>query len=92
MKPSSGSAKSRTTWRLEISTPIPFSKAVSRSVVTCPCACSASTKRRSSGPKPPTIPAGNAASTVSPDGKTQRSRRSRTTSAESRRSRTRMSS
>jgi len=52
-----------------------FSNAVSRSVVTCPCACSASTKRRSSGSNPPTILAGNAASTVSPEGVTQRSRR-----------------
>jgi len=40
-----------------------------------PCACRASTKRRSSEPKPPTIPAGNAASTVSPEGVMQRSRR-----------------
>ena len=56
-------------------------------MVTCPWACRASTKRRSSGPNPPTIPAGNGASTVSPDGSRQRSRRQRITSAESRRSR-----
>src|SRR5215213_10133901 len=65
---SSREVSSRTTWRLEISTPIPFSSAASRSVVTWPWACATSRKRRSSGPKPPTIPAGNGASTVSPAG------------------------
>jgi hypothetical protein len=77
---------------LEISTPIPLSSATSRSVVTWPWACATSRKRRSSGPKPPTIPAGKAASTVSPAGVSQRSRRKRTTSADTRSSRTRMSS
>ena len=55
--------------------PIPASRAVSRSVVTWPWACATSRKRRSPGPKPPTMPAGSGASTVSPDGVAQRSRR-----------------
>ncbi len=63
---SSGPVSMRAAWRLEISTPIPFSNATRRSVGACPWACRAGTKRRSSGPNPPTIPAGNSASTVSP--------------------------
>jgi hypothetical protein len=66
---------SRTTCRFEMSTPMPFSSAVSRSLVTCPWMWPAKTRRRSSGPNPPTMPAGSAATTVSPDGVSQRSRR-----------------
>jgi len=74
-RPSSREVSSRTTWRFEISMPIPASSAASRSVVTWPWACATSRKRRSPGPKPPTIPAGRGASTVPPAGVTQRSRR-----------------
>jgi hypothetical protein len=65
----------RTAWRFEISRPIPASGAVGRSVVTRPWACATGRRRRSPGPKPPTIPAGKGASAVPTAGVSQRSRR-----------------
>ena len=53
--------------------PVPSSGGFSRFVVTCPWACTASTKRRRSGPNPPTTPSGEGAAMVSPDGASQRS-------------------
>ena len=57
--------------------PIARSCATRRGTVTWPWWYWNSTKRRSSGPKWPTIPAGSGATTVSPSGVSQRSRRMR---------------
>ena len=59
-------ARSRTTCRLEMTTPMPVSSAVSRSVVTCPRKCSARMKRWRPGPNPPAMPAVSAPLTVFP--------------------------
>ena len=65
---------SRMTCRLEMLRPKARNCVVSRSTVTCPWWCWASTKRRRSGPKCPTTPTGSGASTVRPAGVAQRSR------------------
>src|SRR4051812_28537869 len=76
----------------EMTTPIARSWATRRGTVTWPWWYWASTKRRSSGPKWPVIPAGIGAVTVRPSGVSQRSRRRRTTCGRSTRSWTRKSS
>ena len=58
---SSRPVSSRTTCRFEMTTPMPLSRAVSRSLVTWPWTWPARTNRRSAGPNPPTIPAGSGA-------------------------------
>ena len=72
--------------------PMARSWATRRGTVTWPWWYWASTNRRSSGPKWPTIPAGIGATTVRPSGVSQRSRRTRTTCGRSTRSWTRKSS
>jgi len=67
--------KSRTICRLEMAMPKPVSCAVRRGIVTCPWWCWLKTKRLRFGPKWPAMPFGRAATTVLPDGSSQRSRR-----------------
>jgi hypothetical protein len=85
-KPSWPAISSRITWRWEMSIPMARNCATSRATVTWPWWYCASTKRRNSGPKWPTMPAGSGAVMRCPAGVSQRSRRSRSTCARSTRS------